>query len=107
MSIATRMLPLSGATQIGNVGAGAGSPIQRNYTATGGGYIDALGDASGDASSLTSQGFIAVGGSGTTAQRPNGAGFLKPGFLFVDTTIPKVVIWDGANWRDPTSGSIA
>lgn len=107
MSIATRMLPLNGTTQTGNIGAGAGNPVLRSYSATGGGFIDAIGDPSGDASSLVSQGFIPVGGSGTTAQRPLAAGFLKPGFVYVDTTISKVVIWDGSNFRDPVTGSTA
>jgi hypothetical protein len=106
MAITTRMLPLNGATQKGFIGAGAGTPIQRSYSATSGGFIDALDDPSGDAASLTSQGFVTVGGSGTTAQRPTGAGFLKPGFVYVDTTLSLVVVWDGANWRNPvTAGS--
>jgi hypothetical protein len=108
MSINTRMLPLNGGTQTGNIGSGSGNPIQRSYTATAGGFIDAVGDpSSGDAAMLGSQGFVLVGGSGTTAQRPNGAGFLKPGFLYCDTTILKVVVWDGGNWRDPITGSTA
>jgi hypothetical protein len=107
MSITTRMLPLNGAQQNGNIGAGAGNPIQRSYSATAGGFIDAVGDPSVDASTLVSQGFILIGGSGTTAQRPNGAGFLKPGFVYVDTTLSLVVIWDGAGWRNPVSGATA
>ena len=108
MSITTRMLPLAGASVSGNIGAGAGNPTLRSYAATAGGYIDAQGDpTSGDATSLVSQGFIPIGGSGTTAQRPNGAGFVKPGFIYVDTTIPKVVVWDGVNWRDPVTGATA
>ena len=103
----TRMLPLNGAGVTGYIGAGAGSPPQRAYSATGGGYIDALGDPSADAATLVSQGFLLVGGSGTTAQRPNGTGFQKPGFIYVDSTISKVVMWDGANWRDPVTGATA
>jgi hypothetical protein len=108
MGITTRMLPAGGGSVTGYIGAGAGCPIQRAYTATGGGFIDALGDPnSGDASSLSSQGFLLIAASGTTAQRPNGMGIQKPGFLYVDTTIAKVVVWDGANWRDPVTGSTA
>jgi hypothetical protein len=107
MSITTRMLPLGGATVTGNIGAGAGSPIQRSYSATAGGFIDALGDPSADAATLASQDFIPIGGSGTTAQRPNGAGFLKPGFVYVDTTLGLVVVWDGLNWRNPVTAATA
>ena len=101
------MLPLNGVSQSGTIGAGAGTPIQRAYTATGGGFIDTLGDPSADASTLTSQGFLLIGGSGTTAQRPNGAGFLRPGFVYVDETIELVVVWDGANWRNPVTAATA
>jgi hypothetical protein len=107
MSITTRMLPLGGATVVGNIGAGAGNPILRSYSATAGGFIDALGDPSCDASVLVSQGFILVGGSGTTAARPNGTGFQKAGFVYVDTTLGLVVVWDGANWRNPVTGATA
>ena len=108
MTITTRMLPLAGASVTGNIGAGAGNPIVRSYSATAGGFIDAVGDpSSGDASTLNSQGFVTVGGSGTTAQRPTTAGFLKAGFIYVDTTILKVVIFDGANFRDPVTGATA
>jgi hypothetical protein len=108
MTITTRMLPLNGSTQTGNIGCGSGNPVLRSYSATAGGYIDAIGDpTSGDAASLTSQGFITIGASGTTAQRPTGAGFLKPSFVYVDTTLALVVVWDGANWRNPVTGATA
>jgi hypothetical protein len=101
------MLPLNGNSQTGNIGAGAGNPVLRSYSASSGGFIDAIGDPSGDAASLTSQGFILIGGSGTTAQRPTGAGFLKPGFIYVDMTAALVVAWDGSNWRNPVTGATA
>ena len=111
MTITTRMLPLlslSVSSATGAIGAGAGCPVQRSYSASAGGYIDAIGDpSSGDASALSSQGFIPIGGSGATTQRPNGAGFLKPGFIFVDTTLGLVVVWDGLGWRNPVTGATA
>jgi hypothetical protein len=107
MSITTRMLPLNGTQQTGNIGAGTGNPILRSYGAAAGGFIDAIGDPSGDAATLVSQGFLLIGGSGTTAQRPNGAGFLKPGFLYCDTTASLVVVWDGVSWRNPITGATA
>ena|ERR1700733_6011867 len=103
MPINTRMLPINGTPQTGTIGSGQNT--LRAYTATGGGFIDALGDPSCDASTLTSQGFFIVGGSGTTAQRPNGTGFQKAGFLYVDTTLELVVVWDGSSWRNPVSGA--
>jgi hypothetical protein len=70
------------------------------------GVLDAqVGDIA--ASSLVSQGLIQVGNSsGTTAQRPTGSGALFAGWQHVDTTLSKIVVWDGANWRDPISGAI-
>ena len=104
----TRMLPLAGVIQTGNIGAGAGEPIQRSYTATGGGFIDAVGDpSSGDASALTSQGFLKVCQSGPTSARPVFSVGQSPGFQYLDTTLAKIVVWDGANWRDPVTGSTA
>ena len=111
MSITTRMLPLAGANVTGNIGAGAGNPILRSYSATAGGYIDALGDPGGDASALGSQGFIPICASGPTSSRPSfstttvGVGMRD--VLYLDTTISKIVVWDGANWRDPVTGSSA
>jgi hypothetical protein len=105
MGITTRMLPRDGTPQTGTIGSGQNT--LRAYTATGGGFIDALGDPSCDASTLVSQGFFLVGGSGTTAQRPNGTGFLKAGFVYVDTTLGLVVVFDGMNYRNPVTGAIA
>ncbi|QND50809.1 hypothetical protein HB779_02075 [Phyllobacterium sp. 628] len=44
----------------------------------------------------------ASNGSGTTAQRP-----LSPpiGTQFHDTTLNKLIIFDGKTWRDPVSGA--
>lgn len=112
MSINTRMLPLAGTTVTGNIGAGSGNPVLRSYTAGAGQYIDALGDpASGDAATLGSQGFIAICASGPTSSRPNFAtssvGIGVRDVLFLDTTLGKIVVFDGASWRDPVTGAIA
>jgi hypothetical protein len=101
----TRMLPLNGATTTVTIPPPpvSASYARAVYTATSGGYIDAAGDpASGDASELTSMGFVLVAQSGATSARPVGA---KPGTPYVDTTLGYVVIWDGANWRNPATGA--
>ena len=112
MSITTRMIPLAGQSVTGNIGAGAGNPVLRSYSATAGGFIDAVGDpGSGDATVLASQGFLPICMSGPTTSRPNFAtttvGVLQRNVLYLDTTISKVIVWDGANWRDPVTGSTA
>lgn len=97
-----RMLPVNG-----NATGWAGSPsnvaARRSYTATPGQTIDATDEE--DASTLTSQGFIVIGGSGTTAARPTTTGLIKPGYFYVDTTLNLVIVWDGANWRNPVTGA--
>ncbi len=106
------MLPLAGASVSGYIGAGAGNPNLRSYSAAAGGFIDAIGDPNGgDAASLVSQGFIPICASGTTAQRPTFAtttvGVGPRGVFYLDTTISKIVVWDGVSWRDPVTGNTA
>jgi hypothetical protein len=102
----TRVLPLAGATVTGNIGAGAFQPIQRSYTVAGGSFADVQGDVnSGDAASLRSQGFIVVAQSGPTSARPVFSAGQSPGFMYLDTTLGKIVVWDGAAFRDPNTGS--
>lgn len=98
------MLPING----GPATAWAGSPVnasaRRNYAASSGSTIDAL---NGDASPLASQGFVAVGDeSGATTARPVNK-YLRPGYVFVDTTLSLVVVWDGTDWRNPVTGAVA
>jgi hypothetical protein len=104
MALTFRMLPVGGATQTGNIGEGAGSPILRSYTAAPGSVLDVVGDASGDASSLSSQGFIPVMLSGPTSSRPLFAsttiGTAAHGTLYLDTTLSAVIAYDGVNWRN-------
>jgi hypothetical protein len=106
----TRMLPLAGTSVSGNIGGGAGCPILRSYAASAGGFIDAVGDpSSGDASSLVSQGFIAICASGTTSQRPifasTSVGVGLRDVLFLDTSLGKIIVFDGVSWRDPVTGN--
>jgi hypothetical protein len=55
-----------------------------------------------DAFVLGANGWIQVAPAGTTAQRP-----AKPGVgnFFHDTTVGKIIIFEGAAWRDPATGS--
>jgi len=57
-----------------------------------------------DAAILQANGWTvtAAGGSGVTTARP-----AKPtiNMQFHDTTLGKIVIWDGKNWRDYSSGA--
>ena len=55
-----------------------------------------------DAFVLGANGWIQVAPVGTTAQRP-----AKPGVgnFFHDTTVGKIIIFEGAAWRDPATGS--
>jgi hypothetical protein len=60
-------------------------------------------------SARTQPNYAVVEISGTTAQRPV-AGTpdfpnLGAGSSYYDTTLSKTIYWDGANWRDPTSGA--
>jgi hypothetical protein len=76
---------------------------QRPYRAVAGTIVQALPD---DAVELAPRGWLQLPTFGTTAQRPAGP-TLNPGALHVDSTVSKTVVWDGANWRDVTTGSTA
>jgi hypothetical protein len=60
---------------------------------------------------LAANGWIQVAPSGTTGQRPTTNPNLSapyttaPGFKFFDTTLSKLIFWDGAIWRDPATGA--
>lgn len=57
---------------------------------------------SGDASVLTSQGFVVLGTSGATSTRPSNP---KLGHRHIDTTLDYEVVWDGSAWRNPVTGA--
>jgi hypothetical protein len=110
MALTTRMLP---ANIVGGVVTGrCGSPnpadsAARFYSAGGGQTIDAQGPPDADASTLTSQGFLLVAASGTTALRNSlGGTYFKAGTLFCDTSLQRVIMYDGVNWRDVMNGNI-
>jgi hypothetical protein len=80
----------------------------RTYSATPGSAIDIF-DA--DAETLSANGWTKVALSGPTSARPSpilGVSppyLAAPGFLFLDTTIDELIVFDGANWRNPISGA--
>ncbi|MFZ3353130.1 MAG: hypothetical protein WA268_19945 [Xanthobacteraceae bacterium] len=92
--------------------AWSGSPSAINsrtyYNATAGGYVDVFDVA---VHNIASQGFIAFGNSSgatrptTSPGSPNSG--LPLGWIHVDTTNDVIVVWDGANWRNPLSGAKA
>jgi len=65
-------------------------------------FLDLPGDATGDAATIVSQGFLAVGSSGATSSRPSNP---KAGAWHVDTTLGYAVVFDGTYWRNPVSGA--
>lgn len=72
----------------------------RTYTCAAGATIDVV---DFDAFALMSAaGWLQIAPVGTTAQRP-----AKPGVqqLYHDTTLGYLIIWEGAAWRNPATGS--
>jgi hypothetical protein len=77
----------------------------RTYSGTPGSAIDV---PDFDASQLEANGWIRIAPSGPTSARP--AGTLPPypatsETWFFDETISKLIVYDGATWRDPATGS--
>ena len=77
----------------------------RTYSTAPGNVIDVW-DA--DAQQLQANGWIPVAPSGPTSARPTGALGLysaAAGQSYFDTTLGKLIISDGQNWRDPANGN--
>ena len=78
----------------------------RTYSAALGSYVSIVVDD--DASELEANGWIraAIHGAGTTAQRPTATNpnLTSPAWYF-DTTLGYGIIWDGAAWRNPSTGA--
>jgi hypothetical protein len=74
------------------------------YQASGGGYVDLQGDpVTGDAAaSVIYQTFVVVCQSGATSARPTNP---SVGLKYLDTTLGYVVVFDGANWRNPATAA--
>lgn len=57
----------------------------------------------------TKSGFFRIGFTGTTPQRPDGSvqGVgLNINEHYYDTTISALIVWDGRNWRLPSTGAV-
>ena len=79
----------------------------RSYSAAPGAFVDAPDQ---DAAILMANGWTDTALSGPTASRPtvtaNGNRLSQaPGYLFLDTTLGKVIVFDGATWRDPATAA--
>ena len=80
----------------------------RAYASTPGNVVDVI-DA--DAGFLAANGWIRVAPSGTSLQRPGlslasgNYGVAAAGTYFYDSTVGKLIIFDGAKWRSPNDGS--
>ncbi len=100
MSLNYRLLgPITAATTVVN---------GRTYTGAPGNVYDVV---DGDGDVLGANRWVKVCPSGPTSSRPtismaNGINFVaQRGVHFMDTTIGKLIVFDGATWRDPTSGT--
>jgi hypothetical protein len=71
----------------------------RNYSSTPGNAVDV---ADFDAQVLTANSWVRCGRSATTATRPTDP---RLGEMILDTTLAKMIVWDGAHFRDPATGT--
>ena len=92
----------------------AGQPVtsQTNMAVNGRTYAGAPGSVADipdmDAQVLAANGWVKVAASGATAARPTATSApvsAAPGVQFWDTTLSKLVVFDGKNWRDPATGN--
>ena len=62
----------------------------------------------GDALVLDANGWVLVNraGSGPSAERPANPMVASIYARYFDTDLGKLVVWDGANWRDPGTGNV-
>jgi hypothetical protein len=88
---------------------------QQVLTANGRGYSGAPGAAIDvpdfDAGVLAANGWTRVALSGPTSARPTTNPNTSPPYVaarslpYLDTTLGKIVVFDGATWRDPVNGN--
>ena len=77
----------------------------RTYSATPGSVVDV---PDFDSLQLAANGWTTVAPSGPTSARPSGSLGIYPaaaGVHFYDTTVGKLIVFDGATWRSPVDGS--
>jgi hypothetical protein len=60
-------------------------------------------------SARTQPNYFQIALTGTAAQRPtateSGVQPLPAGCHYLDGSLSKLIVWDGATWRDPSSGT--
>jgi len=80
----------------------------RSYSASVGGIVD-VPDTEAEQIDHATAGYVRLGRGGTTAQRPTVTGSvianLRPGDIYLDTTLGKVVFWTGTGWVDMTGAA--
>ncbi len=62
-----------------------------------------------DAAQLQSNGWTRIAPTGPSSMRPHGQtgpNSVGPGDSFFDETLNLLIVFDGASWRDPVSGSV-
>jgi hypothetical protein len=77
----------------------------RTYSAAPGSVLDV---PDMDGAVLAANGWIRVAASGTTAQRPTSTSApfrAAPEARYWDSTLGKLIFFDGIAWRDPANGS--
>ncbi|MCW2285691.1 hypothetical protein M2323_001985 [Rhodoblastus acidophilus] len=77
----------------------------RIYTGAPGVAIDVV---DFDAAELSANGWVWIAPSGPTSSRPAGALGpypAAPGVHFFDTTLNALIVFDGATWRNPATGT--
>lgn len=109
MSVTYRMLPV--VTPAGTNPSHLTTTVNgRSYTAVAGTTADV---PDFDASELEANGWMKVSGplsvgSGTTANRPTtmpDGRAIPARSTYLDTTLEYIVVYDGATWRNPSSGA--
>jgi hypothetical protein len=79
----------------------------RNYAGAAGSVVD-VPETESDGADHPSLGYVRLGRSGTTAQRPTVTSSVPPriGEPFCDTTLTKVIFWTGSVWVDMTGATV-
>lgn len=83
--------------------------MQIRMMAIGGRGIDGQIITVDDINAKTQANYFIIGYSGTTAQRPDGNlsnVALSVNDHYYDTTLGTLIVWDGRNWRLPSTGAI-
>ena len=88
-------------------GSGNATHLSGKLKPTAGAFVDVFVD-SADYNTMSANGWLKVAQVGTTAQRPDGGvpASLQAPFYYLDTSLGKIICWEGVQWRDPATGSV-